>query len=179
MFETSSFSWCCSNNSATKKSNRTTTQEEYFNFLAPSVYHLQTTFLNYITENDFNPTLAKVYDIENLREDEPGLIRRKGMDAICPIDGDIGASYVHSIMDDGDDHVGTATHMLSYAWGYVIGDIVDTLVSYCEKVGELLFFYGLQFSFLFCFCFLFSYMNISSNLNGLFTSHFTLHTIFQ
>ena len=162
MFET--LSWCCSNNSATKKSNRNT-QEEYFKILAPSVYHLQTTFLNYITENDFNPTLAKVYDIENLREEEPGLIRRKGMDVICPIDGDIGASYVHSIMDYGDDHVGTATHMLSYAWGYVIGDIVDTVVSYCEKVGEILFlFLWVTISFWF-----FSY--ISSNLNGLFTSH--------
>ena len=131
MFEV--FSWCCTNN-ATKRNK--TTEEEYLNFLAPSVYHLQTSFLDYITENDFNPTSAKVYDIENLSEEEPGLIRRKGMDVICPIDGDLGASYVHSIMDDGDDHVGAATHMLSYAWGYVIGDIVDTLVSYCEKVGE-------------------------------------------
>jgi len=35
----------------------------------------------------------------------------------CPIDGKDGASYVHSVaMTESEDHVGTATHMLSYTW---------------------------------------------------------------
>ncbi len=125
----SDFAWCCSGTEKRRKS------KEYYSFLAPSVHHLQTVFLEYVKENDFDPSTAKVYDIENLQSEEPGLIRKKGIDVICPMDGELGAAYVHSILEDGDDHVGTATHMLSYAWGYHIGDIVDTLVSYCEMVS--------------------------------------------
>ena len=47
---------------------------------------------------------------------------------MCPIDGKRGVAYVHCI--NGNDHVGTATHMLSYAWGYRAIDIVETLSAF-------------------------------------------------
>ena len=49
---------------------------------------------------------------------------------MCPIDGKRGVAYVHCI--DGNDHVGIATHMLSYAWGYRAIDIVETLSAFCK-----------------------------------------------
>jgi len=101
-------------------------------FLAPSVHHLQTTFLEYVSENGFGED-ATVYDIENLSSDEPGLIRKRGLETICPIDGRIGAAYVQCL--EGDDHVGVATHMISYAWGYRVEDIVETLTSFCKVKG--------------------------------------------
>ncbi len=91
----------------------TNDQRNYYEFLAPSVHHLQTSFLEYVEDSGFGSD-SKIYDIEDLRSTEPGLIRRKGLKTVCPIDGRVGASYVHCI--EGDDHVGTATHMLSYAW---------------------------------------------------------------
>lgn len=103
-----------------------------YDFLAPSVHHLQTTFFKYVSDNGFGED-ATVYDIENLRSEEPGLIRKRGLDKYCPIDGRSGAAYVQCI--EGDDHVGIATHMISYAWGYKVGDIVETLVSFCKTKG--------------------------------------------
>jgi tetratricopeptide (TPR) repeat protein len=129
----------------TQTQTQTQTQNDYYDFLAPSVYHLQTSFLHQIKESGLDET-ATLYDIENLQADEPGLIRQKGVTVNCPIDGKPGAAYVHCLEleeslagGDGDgnegpdrDHVGTSTHMLSYAWGYTYGDIVDTLVEFCN-----------------------------------------------
>jgi len=73
-----------------------------------------------------------IYQIEDLRELETnGIIREEGKDTICPIDGEKGAAYVHTLQ--GDDHVGPASIMISYTWGYSIGDIVDVLTNYCES----------------------------------------------
>ena len=108
---------------------------EYYEFLAPSVHHLETTFLQYVQDSGFAGS-AKIYDIEDLQKEEPGLIRRKGMEITCPIDGKVGASYVHCI-NGGKDHIGTATHMLSYTWGYSVEDIIATLKHFCEKVSIL------------------------------------------
>ncbi|CAB9530832.1 Kinesin light chain [Seminavis robusta] len=71
---------------------------------------------------------SKIYQIENLQR-PPGVIRMQSADTICPIDGRKGSAYVHSLK--GKDHVGEATHMLSYSWDYTIGDIVDTLSDFC------------------------------------------------
>jgi len=117
---------CCDSTNVDKVSNG----RDKFDFLAPSVYHLETCFLEEIKQSGLGED-ATLYDIENLRGKTPGIIRKKGMDVKCPIDGDIGAAYVHCIK--GKDHVGTATHMLSYAWSYKFKDIVDTLVSHCEE----------------------------------------------
>jgi tetratricopeptide (TPR) repeat protein len=45
------------------------------------------------------------------------------------MDGRQGAAYVHTLQ--GADHVGPASIMLSYTWGYTIGDIIDVLNNYC------------------------------------------------
>lgn len=103
-----------------------------YDFLAPSVFHLQTAFLETMISSGLSEN-STVYEIENLQDVEPGLIRRKGIDVTCPVDGKNGAAYVHCL--EGADHVGEATHMLSYAWGYTYKDIVDTLVKYCDDKG--------------------------------------------
>lgn len=107
-------------------------REDYYDFLAPSVYHLQTSVLSSLQKHGFDSN-STLYDIENLRSETPGLIRQKGASVECPIDHKMGAAYVHCLEDDGPDHSGMATHMLSYAWGYKIQDIVDTLINYCDR----------------------------------------------
>lgn len=72
---------------------------------------------------------SKIYELENL-----GLIRRKGANVKCPIDGQKGAAYVHSINDP--NAVGRAEMILSYTWVYSIVDIVDTLEVYCQDNGK-------------------------------------------
>lgn len=111
----------------------------YYDFLAPSVHHLETTLLDEIKSSGLDVDTATIYDLENLRDSVNfGVIRSKGTDIVCPIDGKLGAAYVHCI-GKGDDssmvveeHVGTANFMLSYAWGYKYIDIVDTLTSFCD-----------------------------------------------
>lgn len=101
--------------------------KEYYSFLAPSVSHLQTEFLNYIHDNGLDAS-ATINDIEN---EKFGLIRKVGNLVTCPIDGKKGAAYVHCI--EGNDRVGTATHILIYASSYTIGDIIATLSVYCQQ----------------------------------------------
>jgi len=103
--------------------------DDYYDFLAPSVFHLQTSLQERIKEAGLGPT-ATIYDIEDLRSDNHGIIRSRGSQVMCPIDGRKGAAYVQCL--SGLDHVGPATHMLSYAWGYLYVDIVDTLLAYCK-----------------------------------------------
>ena len=99
---------------------------DHFDYLAPSVYHLKTALLQQIKDAELDEN-ATVRDIENLKDSKPGLIRRKGMNMKCPLDGKMGAAYVHTL--EGTDHVGKATHMLvrkntrrspahSYRWKY-------------------------------------------------------------
>lgn len=94
-----------------------------------SVHFLQNHFLEevYGAGHSLDST---VYDIEDLRG-PPGMVRQRGLNVRCPIDGKLGAAYVHCL--EGDHNVGPATHMLSYTWGYSIGDIVGTLVDFCKK----------------------------------------------
>lgn len=66
---------------------------------------------------------AKVYEIE------PTVIRPKGEAVRCPRDGKMGAAYVDSVF--GPWNAGAAQFMLSYTWGYAVGDIVDTLEDFC------------------------------------------------
>ncbi|CAE7776633.1 eryA, partial [Symbiodinium necroappetens] len=48
----------------------------------------------------------------------------KGEKLTCPRDNRLGTSYVDAIAD-GD--AGLSNYMLSYSWGYPVGDIADTL----------------------------------------------------
>jgi len=88
-----------------------------------SVAYLSTVFLEQVKAFGFDRT-AKVYEIE------PSVIRGKGKDVICPRDGKPGASYIDCLSES---DAGMSTHMLSYTWGYEIGDIVDGLLAFCKK----------------------------------------------
>mmetsp|Transcript_17394 Transcript_17394/g.40623 ORF Transcript_17394/g.40623 Transcript_17394/m.40623 type:complete len:670 (-) Transcript_17394:76-2085(-) len=70
---------------------------------------------------------AKVYEIE------PCVIRAKGQDVVCPRDGRKGAAYVDCLR--GPQNAGIATFMLSYTWGYEVGDIADSIKGFCELKG--------------------------------------------
>jgi tetratricopeptide (TPR) repeat protein len=104
-----------------------------------SVEYLRTTFINEVKSYNQgkkscvpNNTANKtIYDIEDLRDNRNGLIRRKGENIICPRDGKLGAAYVDCL--SGEDNVGTANVMLSYAWGNTVEDIVEVLLKYCSK----------------------------------------------
>ena len=77
---------------------------------------------------------STIYELEDLSSSgSMGFIRSKGRGVVCPRDGQLHAAYVDCLADGDDDSVGEATHMLSYSWGYSIGDIVDTLVDYCRS----------------------------------------------
>lgn len=91
-----------------------------------SVEHLRTEFLEGVRAAGFGSE-AKIYELE------PLVIRGKGVDVVCPRDGRPGAAYVDAIR--GPEAAGPSTHMLSYTWGYAIGDVVGSLVRYCESHG--------------------------------------------
>lgn len=84
--------------------------------LGVSVYHLKHVFLEQeVLQDTYSSRDSTIYELEDLQQPHrPGLIRRKGQDISCPIDGRLGAAYVHCL--EGADHVGQATHMLSYSW---------------------------------------------------------------
>ncbi|CAB9524044.1 Kinesin light chain [Seminavis robusta] len=103
--------------------------------LAVSVHYLRSTFLQEVLATPGLSRDSTVYDIENLDEEAPGVIRRKADHVCCPIDGRMGAAYVHGVDDDGIS-VGQANVMLSYTWGYRIGDIIDTLVDFCYTTNR-------------------------------------------
>ena len=63
---------------------------------------------------------------------EPAVIRPAGETVMCPRDGRVGTSYVDIVDEQG---AGPSTHMLSYTWGYTIGDIVDALANWCQAEG--------------------------------------------
>uniref|UniRef100_A0A7S2VSU8 MalT-like TPR region domain-containing protein n=1 Tax=Zooxanthella nutricula TaxID=1333877 RepID=A0A7S2VSU8_9DINO len=94
--------------------------------LAPSVHFLSTEFLEEVER-------AGLSRDSTIHEIEPTVIRGRGADAACPRDGRLGAAYVDTL--EGPDSVGTASFMLSYTWGYKVGEIVDSLVAYCARRG--------------------------------------------
>ncbi|CAB9506002.1 Kinesin light chain [Seminavis robusta] len=107
--------------------NTCNTEDKDLDTLGVSVFHLEHDFLG---RGSQVARSSKIYDIENLKG-PPGIIRKKGAGVVCPLDGHMGAAYVHCL--EGEDHFGEATHMLSYSWDYSIGDIVDTLSDFCLK----------------------------------------------
>jgi len=93
-----------------------------------SVHCLRHTLLREVTEAGLGEE-STIYQLENLRKNTFGVIRRKGAANKCPRDGGMGAAYVDCL--EGEDNVGPANRMLSYLWGYTIGDIIDCLEEYC------------------------------------------------
>ena len=98
-------------------------------FLGVSVYHLVHVFLPQIMETPDLSEKSLFYDIEDLKKDA-GYLRKKSIDAVCPVDGRMSSAYVHTL--NGDDHVGLANHMLSWTWKYSVLDVVTALESYCN-----------------------------------------------
>ncbi|CAB9497489.1 Kinesin light chain [Seminavis robusta] len=94
-----------------------------------SVHWLQTGLLKEVSSEGFQSS-ANVYDIE------PLVIRGKGRDVTCPVDGNHGSSYIHALLASGKEEeiqaVGTPLYMLSYSWNYTIQDIVETLTDFCR-----------------------------------------------
>lgn len=91
-----------------------------------SVHHLSTAFMSSVRAAGHSCD-AKIYEIE------PTVIRPKGKDTLCPRDSRMGAAYVDAIY--GVNDAGLATFMLSYTWGYTIGDVVDTLAQHCSDAS--------------------------------------------
>ena len=98
-------------------------------FLGVSVYHLSEHFIQNVSSTPGLTKASKFHEIEDL-DKETGFVRQKGESVICPLDGRMGAAYVHCLQ--GADHVGMATHMLSWTWVYSVTEVVDTLAGYCE-----------------------------------------------
>ena len=95
-------------------------------FVGLSVHWLSTTLLHWVEEAGLDPATALVHAVE------PAVIRPKSAGTVCPADNLPGAALVHAA-EGGADTIGEATHMISYGWGYVIGDIVATLVEHCRS----------------------------------------------
>lgn len=100
---------------------------------AVSVHYLSTTFLQEVEDYGFSRN-TNLYQIEDLSKDEYGVIRQRTANMTCPVDGKRGSSYIHALK--GRDNVGDAKYMLSYTWGYTIGDIIDTLIDFCESTKQ-------------------------------------------
>jgi hypothetical protein len=105
--------------------------DDELKYLGVSVYYLQNQFMKEVEAAGLSRN-STIYELENLQNYScPGIIQKKGMHVRCPVTNHLGAAYVHCLK--GDDFVGPATHMLSYTWGYTIGDIIDTLVAFCQR----------------------------------------------
>ena len=98
-------------------------------FLGVSVHHLSHHFIQKVASTPGLTKASKFHEIEDL-DKETGFVRQRGESVICPLDGRMGAAYVHCLQ--GADNVGMATHMLSWTWVYSVREVVDTLVGYCE-----------------------------------------------
>ena len=58
------------------------------------------------------------------------LAESQGKGQVCPRDGQRSCAYVDAIEPK---DVGPAAYMLSYTWGFTVGDIADALQCYCER----------------------------------------------
>lgn len=116
----------CSAGKALKVADRSTDDDNALGhkFRALSVHHLSTDFMADVKAKGLTRA-STIHDIAQ------AIIMPKGAKTQCPRDTRIGAAYVDCV--HGCDHVGMATHMLSYTWNYSCGDIVDALVTYCAS----------------------------------------------
>ncbi len=125
--------------------------EDLLDLLGVSVDHFQNVLYPQILLAGHGHN-SKMYSVENLNNAAHGassVIRDKGKNAFCPLDGQRGSSYVHALLHDTEsnvsqkymsdsgkpDVVGKASIMISYSWDYAIGDILDTVTAYCEMNG--------------------------------------------
>ena len=106
------------------------------NLLGISVHWLTTGLIDEIRELGFDERTSTIHDLEDLekegdKQQQPGgIARTKGVNIISPIDGKMGAAYVHCLT--GKDKVGTANYILSYTWSYKFVDIVKAVADFCN-----------------------------------------------
>ena len=93
-----------------------------------SVMHLTDSFLRRVRDAGFDLN-AKIFEIE------PQVIRSAGEEMRCPRDSRKGAAYVDTLA--APDDAGAATHMLSYTWGYAVGDLVQALAQVYQSLWGL------------------------------------------
>ena len=117
--------------STSKSATSTMTQRE-LDLLGISVSGLRTHFLKEVEVTPGLNANSTVNEIEDLQKDTQGVIRRESAGTICPISKRSGASYVHTRLKTDPSIIGHATVMLSYAWHYKIGDIIDVLEYHCS-----------------------------------------------
>lgn len=132
---TSTSSWflsCCGLSKQDRFIDHDSMTADELGLLGVSVHCLMTKFMDSVNSTRGLDKYSKIYEIENLHKDM-GVIRRQSADNTCPIDGKLGSAYVHTLKER--DLVGPATLMLSYTWGYEIGQIIDTLNHYCTSNG--------------------------------------------
>lgn len=111
----------------TKSRNNQTTQNCKPNGV--SVHWLEHGFMKEVLDYGLDRD-SIIYQIDDLNQDKKnGVIRSKGAN-VEGNDGKLGAAYVDCL--EGEDNVGPANIMMSYASGNAIGDIVDTLVEFCN-----------------------------------------------
>ena len=106
--------------------------------LGVSIHCLSTKFMDCVNATPGLDEASKIYEIENLHQDDDdgmGVIRTQSVNTKCPMDGQMGSAYVHTHTHK--DLVGPATIMLSYTWGYQIGQIIDTLQHFCTSNHNL------------------------------------------
>jgi len=92
-------------------------------FRGISVHHFSQDFLSRVEMASLTRD-ASIYVLE------PKVIRPASADFQCPRDKERGAAYVDTVSHR--DHAGLSNFMLSYSWGYSIGNIVDGLVAFCD-----------------------------------------------
>jgi hypothetical protein len=95
--------------------------------LGVSVFHFVNVFLPALLANGYSSS-SQFLDIEDFRTSD-SFIRQQGATTLCPVDGRMGAAYVHTLV--GEDYVGPSTAMLSWTWKYTVGSVVETLEDYC------------------------------------------------
>ena len=89
-----------------------------------SSFHLRTDFVDQILESGCTRN-DSFYVIE------PVVIRARSRNVLCPRTQKMGSSYVDSLT--GAEHVGRSDYMLSYSWGYEVGDVVAALSNHCDS----------------------------------------------
>lgn len=96
-----------------------------------SLHWLQNGFMSELKSNG-NDTKCMVQELDDLTK-ETGLIREKGQNIACPVDGNYGAAYVNCLV--GEDNVGPTTVLLlhSHTWENTVGDILEILNEYCDS----------------------------------------------
>ena len=116
---------------ATPTSSGTSTTDQADDVQGVSVHWLCTGLVDEIRSFGLDEKCASIHDIECLEgPSSKGVIRKKGAHVMSPVDGRLGASYVHCLK--GKDRVGKANYMLSYTWSYKFGDIISTLQEFCK-----------------------------------------------